>query len=150
MLISASLEIIESKSLRLLVSLRQNPAHPRQRRRHSADSRQWITGAQYRYTYRSSATGATSNPSPASGEEHYLFSPTKSLQPPPTIRKWTRIDFYRLDTATFHYVESGARIQTVEVDLVHLRIVGGVAMTLLREQIMFPRRTREKDSRSPL
>ncbi len=68
-----------------------------------------ITGAQYRYVYRSSATGATSNPSPASAQQAAsvlanTISATASTDP-----QVDKIDFYRIDSAltNFTYVGTG-------------------------------------------
>jgi hypothetical protein len=65
-----------------------------------------ITDSQYRYTYRSSATGATSNPSPESPETALSVlanNITAILSTDPQVDK---VDFYRLDSGleNFTYV----------------------------------------------
>ena len=68
-----------------------------------------ITEAQYRYTYRSSKTGATSNPSPVSPEQTLsVLANTLSATPSPDPQV-DKIDFYRLDTGLqdFTYVGTG-------------------------------------------
>lgn len=66
-----------------------------------------ITQAQYRYVFRSSATGAVSNPSPASSEQsisvlaNYV---TPSASGDPQVDK---IDFYRLDQGLTEYTYVG-------------------------------------------
>jgi hypothetical protein len=71
-----------------------------------------ITGAQYRYVYRSSATGATSNPSPPSVEENLsvianTISATPSTDGPPPFGQVDKIDFYRLDSGLTNYTYVG-------------------------------------------
>src|SRR5512146_997353 len=56
-----------------------------------------FTNSQYRYTYRSSATGATSNPSPASGAITLPVSSTNLTPVPSTDPQVDKIDWYRLD-----------------------------------------------------
>lgn len=66
-----------------------------------------ITQAQYRYVYRSSATGAQSNPSPASmasGQSVLSSQVVASPSPDPQVDK---IDFYRLDTGVTQYTYVG-------------------------------------------
>jgi hypothetical protein len=65
-----------------------------------------ITESQYRYTYRGSSTGATSNPSPSSPEQPLSVlanNITANFSLDPQVDK---IDFYRLDTGleNFTYV----------------------------------------------
>jgi hypothetical protein len=85
-----------------------------------------ITASQYRYTYRSSATGATSNPSPESPEAALSVvsnNVTAFLSSDPQVDK---IDFYRLDSGleNFTYVgtvsntASGASISTTTTQAV--------------------------------
>src|SRR5580765_570001 len=68
-----------------------------------------ITGAQYRYVYRSSATGATSNPSPASAQQTASVLANTVSATPSTDPQVDKIDFYRLDTGltNFTYVGTG-------------------------------------------
>jgi hypothetical protein len=66
-----------------------------------------FVGAQYRYTYRSSATGATSNPSPASAQVNMAVASTgvtPTASPDPQVDK---IDFYRLDQGLLQYTYVG-------------------------------------------
>jgi hypothetical protein len=65
-----------------------------------------ITQSQYRYTYRSSATGATSNPSPESPESPLSVLANNVTATPSTDPQVDKIDFYRLDAAleNFTYV----------------------------------------------
>jgi hypothetical protein len=66
-----------------------------------------ITQAQYRYVYRSSATGAVSNPSPpstASGQSALANKIMASPSPDPQVDK---IDFYRLDAGLTSYTYVG-------------------------------------------
>jgi len=68
-----------------------------------------ITGAQYRYTYRSSATGATSNPSPETAEQNVSVLANTISATPSTDPQVDKIDFYRIDTGlqNFTYVGTG-------------------------------------------
>jgi hypothetical protein len=68
-----------------------------------------ITEAQYRYTYRSSKTGATSNPSPASMEQTLSVLANTVTATPSTDPQVDKIDWYRLDTGlqNFTYVGTG-------------------------------------------
>lgn len=66
-----------------------------------------ITESQYRYVYRSSATGAISNPSPASTEQSQsvlanYVTPAGSGDP-----QVDRVDFYRLDNGLVEYTYVG-------------------------------------------
>jgi len=65
-----------------------------------------ITNAQYRYTYRSSATGATSNPSPASVESPLSVLANNISATSSTDPQVDKVDFYRLDAGlqNFTYV----------------------------------------------
>jgi len=68
-----------------------------------------ITEAQYRYTYRSSPTGATSNPSPESLEQTLSVLANTLQATPSTDPQVDKIDWYRLDTGllNFTYVGTG-------------------------------------------
>lgn len=68
-----------------------------------------ITGAQYRYVYRSSATGATSNPSPPSAQQNTSVLANTISATPSTDPQVDKIDFYRLDSnlTNFTYVGTG-------------------------------------------
>lgn len=68
-----------------------------------------ITEAQYRYTYRSAATGATSNPSPPSMQQTLSVLANTITATPSTDPQVNKIDFYRLDTGLlqFTYVGTG-------------------------------------------
>lgn len=68
-----------------------------------------ITQAQYRYVYRSSATGATSNPSPSSPEQPLSVLANTLTATPSTDPQVDKIDWYRLDTGleNFTYVGTG-------------------------------------------
>lgn len=72
-------------------------------------SQEVITEAQYRYTYRSSATGATSNPSPESLEQTLSVLANTVVATPSSDPQVDKIDFYRLDTGleNFTYVGTG-------------------------------------------
>lgn len=90
-----------------------------------------ITQAQYRYTYRSSATGATSNPSPASAEQSLSVLANYVTATTSTDPQVDKIDFYRLDTGllNFTYVgtifNSGANtLTTTPVTVPGTQIVG--------------------------
>ena len=56
-----------------------------------------IQAAQYRYIYRSSATGAVSNPSPESPEEFLSVLSNTVAATPSTDPQVDKIDFFRLD-----------------------------------------------------
>jgi hypothetical protein len=68
-----------------------------------------ISSAQYRYTYRSSATGATSNPSPESAEQGFSVLANSLAATPSPDPQVDKIDWYRIDTAlaNFTYVGTG-------------------------------------------
>jgi hypothetical protein len=66
-----------------------------------------ITGAQYRYVYRSSATGALSNPSPASAQQLASVLANTVSATPSTDPQVDKIDFYRLDSAITNYTYVG-------------------------------------------
>jgi hypothetical protein len=66
-----------------------------------------ITQAQYRYVYRSSATGALSNPSPASVESGLSVLSNQVVAQPSTDPQVDKIDFYRLDTGLTNYTYVG-------------------------------------------
>jgi hypothetical protein len=68
---------------------------------------QVITEAQYRYTYRSSATGATSNPSPESPEQVLSVLANNLTAIPSTDPQVDKIDFYRLDTGLLNFTYVG-------------------------------------------
>jgi hypothetical protein len=72
-------------------------------------SQQVITDAQYRYTYRGSKTGATSNPSPASPEQNLSVLANTLTATPSTDPQVDKIDWYRIDTGllNFTYVGTG-------------------------------------------
>jgi len=68
-----------------------------------------ITNAQYRYVYRSSATGAVSNPSPESAAQSLSTISNKVSATPSTDPQVDKIDFYRLDAGltSFTYIGTG-------------------------------------------
>src|SRR5208282_44857 len=68
-----------------------------------------INEAQYRYVYRSSATGATSNPSPESAQSTISVLVNNVVATPSTDPQVDKIDFYRLDSGldNFTYVGTG-------------------------------------------
>lgn len=68
-----------------------------------------IVQAQYRYTYRSSATGATSNPSPESPQQTIASIANSVVATPSTDPQVDSIDFYRMDLGAenFTYVGTG-------------------------------------------
>jgi hypothetical protein len=71
-----------------------------------------ITDAQYRYVYRSSATGALSNPSPPSAEAALsvlVNTIQATFSPDPQVDK---IDYYRLDTGLENYTYVGTGINS--------------------------------------
>jgi hypothetical protein len=70
-------------------------------------SQEVITEAQYRYTYRSSATGATSNPSPESMEQTLSVLANTLVAVPSTDPQVDKIDWYRLDTGLLNYTYVG-------------------------------------------
>lgn len=71
-----------------------------------------ITNASYRSTYRSSATGATSNPSPESPQQNFSVLSTKVTPTPSTDPQVDKIDIYRMDSGllSFTYVGTIANI----------------------------------------
>jgi hypothetical protein len=77
-----------------------------------------ITNAQYRYVYRSSATGAVSNPSPASGVESLSVLSNSVVAVPSNDPQVDKIDFYRLDSGltAYTYVGTGPNNTTPFVD----------------------------------
>ena len=77
-----------------------------------------ITAAQYRYTYRSSATGATSNPSPESLEQVFSVLANTLTPTPSTDPQVDKIDWYRLDESleNFTYVGTSPNNTTPFVD----------------------------------
>jgi hypothetical protein len=84
-----------------------------------------ITEAQYRYTYRSSATGATSNPSPASTEQSLSVLANQVTATVSTDPQVDKIDFYRLDTGLLNYTYVG----TVPNGTVRAFLIDGVFST---------------------
>src|SRR5271157_2666566 len=68
-----------------------------------------ITSAQYRYTYRGSATGATSNPSPSSPVQVLAVIANSLVASPSSDPQVDKIDFYRDDLGLlqFTYVGTG-------------------------------------------
>ncbi len=66
-----------------------------------------ITGAQYRYRYRSSATGAVSNPSPPSPQENQSVLSNTVSATPSTDPQVDKIDYYRLDNGVLQYTYVG-------------------------------------------
>lgn len=66
-----------------------------------------ITGAQYRYVYRSSATGALSNPSPPSGQVNMAVASTGVTPVASTDPQVDKIDFYRFDQGLTAYTYVG-------------------------------------------
>lgn len=68
-----------------------------------------IAGAQYRYVYRSSATGAVSNPSPASSQQNVSVLANSISATASTDPQVDKIDFYRLDSnlTSYTYVGTG-------------------------------------------
>lgn len=66
-----------------------------------------IVDAQYRFRYRSSATGAISNPSPASAEEVLAVAANTLTATPSTDPQVDKIDWYRLDTGLTSYTYVG-------------------------------------------
>ena len=84
-----------------------------------------ITDAQYRYTYRSSATGATSNPSPASPEQSLSVLSNNATTTPSTDPQVDKIDWYRLDTG----LENFTYVGTTENETVNTVTTGAVVVT---------------------
>ncbi len=66
-----------------------------------------ITEAQYRYVYRSSATGALSNPSPPSVASMLSVLANQVVAQPSSDPQVDKIDFYRLDTGLSQYTYVG-------------------------------------------
>lgn len=66
-----------------------------------------ITQAQYRYTYRSSATGATSNPSPASAESGLSVLSNNVTATSSIDSQVDKVDFYRLDIGLTNFTYVG-------------------------------------------
>lgn len=66
-----------------------------------------ISGAQYRYVYRSSATGATSNPSPPSMQQTVSVLANTISATPSTDPQVDKIDFYRFDSNLTNYTYVG-------------------------------------------
>lgn len=77
-----------------------------------------ITQAQYRYVYRSSATGAVSNPSPASAQSTQSALANAIVASPSTDPQVDKIDFYRLDSGltSFTYVGTGPNTNAAFTD----------------------------------
>lgn len=77
-----------------------------------------IVNAQYRYVYRSSATGAKSNPSPESPVETIAVLQNTLVATPSTDPQVDKIDWYRLDSnlTNFTYVGTGPNDFTPFVD----------------------------------
>ena len=73
-----------------------------------------ITNSQYRYTYRSSATGAVSNPSPASAQAALSVFSSLVLAQFSTDPQVDKIDFYRLDAGLTNYTYVGTIPNSVE------------------------------------
>lgn len=66
-----------------------------------------ITNASYRYTYRSSATGATSNPSPESPQQNFSVLSTDVIASPSTDPQVDKIDIYRMDSGLLNFTYVG-------------------------------------------
>jgi hypothetical protein len=66
-----------------------------------------FTDARYRYTYRSSATGATSNPSPSSAALTLPVSSTDLTPVPSTDPQVDKIDWYRADAGLLEFTYVG-------------------------------------------
>jgi hypothetical protein len=66
-----------------------------------------ISGAQYRYVYRSSATGAVSNPSPPSVQQNVSVLANTVSATASTDPQVDKIDFYRLDSNLTNYTYVG-------------------------------------------
>lgn len=66
-----------------------------------------ISDAQYRYVYRSSKTGATSNPSPASVQQDVSVLANTLSATPSNDPQVDKIDFYRLDSNITEYTYVG-------------------------------------------
>jgi hypothetical protein len=96
-----------------------------------------ITDSQYRYTYRSSATGATSNPSPESAETALSVLANNVTATQSTDPQVDKIDFYRLDAGleNFTYVGTveNALLSTVTLTAVTSTGVGVVNIPITRQ-----------------
>jgi hypothetical protein len=66
-----------------------------------------IASAQYRYVYRSSATGAKSNPSPPSPQQSLAALSNALVATPSTDPQVDKIDWYRLDAGLLNYTYVG-------------------------------------------
>lgn len=66
-----------------------------------------ISSAQYRYVYRSAATGALSNPSPASDQQNVAALSNSLVATPSTDPQVDKIDWYRLDAGLLNYTYVG-------------------------------------------
>ena len=66
-----------------------------------------ITNSQYRYVYRSSATGAVSNPSPPSVVSPVSVLTNQVVAQPSSDPQVDKIDFYRLDSGLTNYTYVG-------------------------------------------
>ena len=77
-----------------------------------------ITQASYRYTYRGSATGATSNPSPPSPVQTLAVQANTLVAVPSPDPQVDKIDWYRMDTGllNFTYVGTGPNSTAPFVD----------------------------------
>jgi hypothetical protein len=71
-----------------------------------------FTDARYRYTYRSSATGATSNPSPSSAALTLPVSSTDLTPVPSTDPQVDKIDWYRADAGLLEFTYVGTSPNT--------------------------------------
>jgi hypothetical protein len=71
-----------------------------------------ISQSQYRYTYRGSATGATSNPSPASAQQ-FISVLANTLTPVPSLDPQVdKIDWYRQDAGLTNFTYVGTSPNT--------------------------------------
>jgi len=77
-----------------------------------------ISSAQYRYVYRGSATGAQSNPSPASAQQNLAVISNALTATPSLDPQVDKIDWYRQDLGllNFTYVGTGPNSSTPFVD----------------------------------
>lgn len=66
-----------------------------------------ITNASYRDTYRSSATGATSNPSPESPQQNFSVLSTNVTPAPSHDPQVDKIDIYRMDSGLLNFTYVG-------------------------------------------
>jgi hypothetical protein len=66
-----------------------------------------ISSAQYRYVYRSSPTGALSNPSPPSAQQTIASLSNALVATPSTDPQVDKIDWYRLDAGLLNYTYVG-------------------------------------------